>query len=68
MLSNLLLARITVPLCFFLLFRVVFNSFFVIPVVKENAKLKLAIEIPTGGHIILANEAIETPPIVADKA
>ena len=45
-----------------------FNSFFVIPmVIIENAKLKLALADPTGAPITLANEAIETPPLVADK-
>ena len=51
----------------FNLHSVVFNIFFVIPVVNENAKLKLALTFPTGASIILANEAIETPLLVADK-
>ena len=34
-----------------------------IPVVEENAKLRLMLAIPTGAPIILANEAIETPPL-----
>ena len=48
---NLLLAKITILLCFFFLFRVIFNNFFTIPIVIENAKLKLALAIPTGGPI-----------------
>ena len=67
MLFNLLLASITILLCFIFLFRVVFNSFFMIPVVTENAKLKLAFAIPTGAPITLTNEALDTPPFVADK-
>ena len=42
MLFKLLLVRITVLLCFFVLFLVVFNSFFTNPVVIENARLQLA--------------------------
>ena len=38
-----------------------------IPEVKENAKLKLAVANLTGAPITLGNEAIETPPLVADK-
>ena len=62
MLFNLLLARITILLCFFFLFLVVFNSFFMIPVEIENARLKLAIIIPKG-----ANDEIEMLPVVIDK-
>ena len=49
-------------LCFLLLFLVVFNSFFMIPVEIENARLKLAIIIPKG-----ANDEIEMLPVVIDK-
>ena len=38
-----------------------------IPVVKENIKLKLAIAIPTGAPIILVKETIDIPPLVSDK-
>ena len=48
---NLLLAKITILLSFFFLFRVIFNNFFTIPIVIENAKLKLALAIPTDGPI-----------------
>ena len=44
-----------------------FFSFFTIPAVAENAKLKHALAIPTGAPITVANEAIKTPPLVADK-
>ena len=67
MLFNLLLANITTLLCFFFLFRVVFNNFFTIHVVTENEKLKLAPAIPTGAPITVANDAIEMLSLVADK-
>ena len=44
--------------CFFL-FRVVFNSFFTIPEVTENAKLKLSSAIHIGAQETVANEAID---------
>ena len=59
MLSNLLLANITILLCFFCLFRFVFNNFFTIPEVIEYEKLKFAPAI--------ANDAIEMPPLAADN-
>ena len=63
MLFNLLLANITILLCFFFLFRVVFNNFFTIPVVIENEKLKFALTIPTGAPITVANDTIDIPPL-----
>ena len=66
MLFNLLLANITISLCFFLIL-VVFNSFFVIPVQIENARLKLALAILTGAPVTVANDAIEMLPVVTDK-
>ena len=44
-------------LCFFFLFLLVFNIFFTIPVKIENAKLKLALTIPTGPPITVSNDA-----------
>ena len=44
---------------FFLLFCVVFNDFFTILIKIENARLKIAIAIPTGVPITVANDAIE---------
>ena len=41
------------------------NNFFTIPVVREKNKVKLAITIPTGAPILLENEIIDTPPLVA---
>ena len=67
MLFNLLLANITILLCFFFLFHIVFNSFLMIPVEIENAILKPALTIPTGAPITDAKDAIETLPIVTDK-
>ena len=66
-LFNVLLANITILLCFFFLFRVVFNNFFTMPVDIENARLKLALAIPTGAPITVANDAIEMLPAVTDK-
>ena len=63
MLFNLLQANIIVLLCFFLLFLVVFNSFFMIPIKIENARLKLALTIPIGAAITVANDAIEMLPV-----
>ena len=67
MLFNLLLANITILLCFFFLLLVVFNSFFTIPVQIENARLKLALVIPAGAPVTVANDAIEMLPVVTDK-
>ena len=63
MLFNLLQANIIVLLCFFFLFLVVFNSFFMIPIKIENARLKLALTIPIGAAITVANDAIEMLPV-----
>ena len=68
MLFNLLLSRITKLLCFFLLFFVVFNRFLMIPVVIENAILKLALTILTGDQMAVVNDVIEMLPAVTDKA
>ena len=38
-----------------------------IPVEIENARLKLALTIPAGAHVTVANDAIEMLPVVADK-
>ena len=45
---------------------VISNNFFTIPVVNENAKLKLALAFPTGALITLANNAIDMIPLVSD--
>ena len=67
MLFNLLLASITILLCFFFLLIVVFSSFFMTHVEIENARLKLALTIPTGSPMTVANDAIEMLPVVTDK-
>ena len=54
-------------LCYFFLFLVVFNNFFTSPVDNENVKLRLALAIPTGISITVANDAIEMLPFVADE-
>ena len=51
----------------FFLFLVAFNNFFTSPVHNENVRLRLALVIPTGIPIAVANDAIETPPLVTDK-
>ena len=38
-----------------------------IPIQIENARLKPALTIPTGAPITVANDAIETLPVVIDK-
>ena len=62
----LLLASITILLGFFflLLFLTVFTT---ISVETENATLKLALTIPTGALITVANDTIEMLPVVTDK-
>ena len=67
MLSSLLLANIRILSCFFFLFLVILSNFLIIPVVREKIKVKLALAIPTGAPIILVNEIIDTPLLVALK-
>ena len=45
-----------------------FNSFLIISVQIQNARLKLALVIPTGVPITVVNDAIEMRPVVTDKA
>ena len=52
---------------FLFFFLVIFNSFLTIPVVKEKIKVRLALAIPTGAPVILVNEIIDTPLLVALK-
>ena len=52
---------------FFFLFLAVFKSFFTIPVEIENARLKLALAIPRGAPMTVANDAIEILPVVTEK-
>ena len=54
-------------LCFFFLFGVVFYNIFIISVDIKNARLKLALAIPTGAPITVKNGAIEMLLVVTDK-
>ena len=67
MLFNLLLANKKVLLCFFFLFLTICNNFFIISVVKQSIKLKLALTIYTGTPITLTKETIDISLLVADK-
>ena len=51
-------------LFYFLLFVTVF---FIISVVKENTRVKLALAVPAGTPITFSKEIIDAPPLVADK-
>ena len=62
MLFNLLLASITILLCFFCLFLIVFKNFFTNHDVIENVKPQLDPIIPAGAPITLAIDAIEMLP------
>ena len=67
MLFNLLLANITILLCFFFFFMLFLTIFFHNPVEIKNARLKNVLSIPTGAPITVANDAIKMLPLVADK-
>ena len=54
MLLNLLLASITILLCFFFLFLVVFKNLFINPDVTENVKPQLAPVIPAAALTTVA--------------
>ena len=58
-LFNLLLASIKNLLCFFFLFFVILSNFFIISVVKEKIKVKLAHAIPIGAPTTLTEEIIQ---------
>ena len=66
MLFSLLLANIRILSCSFL-FLVIVSNFLAIPVAREKIRVKRALAIPTGTPIILVNEIIDTPPVVALK-
>ena len=59
-----ILEKLDINLIFLIL--VVFNSFSTIPVEIENVRLKLALVIPAGVPVIVANDAIEMLPVVTD--
>ena len=62
MLFNLLLASITILLCFFFLFLIVFKNFFANPDVIENVRPQLAPIVPAGTPVTVVNDAIEMLP------
>ena len=68
MLFYLLLASITILLCFFFLFLIVFKNFLTNSDVIENVKLQLAPIIPAGSPIKVTNDSIEMLPDNIDKA
>ena len=45
----------------------IYIFFFIVPVVKEKIKVKLALDIPTGAPTMLVKEMIDIPPVVAFK-
>ena len=53
--------------CFFFIFLVVFNTFFIIPAVRENTGAKLALGIPAETPITLAKEIIDSPHFLQIK-
>ena len=57
MLFNLPLASITILLCFFFLFLIVFKKFFTNPDVIKNVRPQLAPIIPAGAPVTLSNDA-----------
>ena len=67
MLLSLLLVNIRILSCFFFLLLAIFSNFLTIPVIIKKIKVKLALAIPTGTPIILVNEIIDIPPLVALK-
>ena len=67
MLFNLLLASITILLCFFFLFLIVFKNLLTNPDVIEHVKSQLAPIIPAGAPIAVANDALEMLPDNIDK-
>ena len=67
MLFNLLLASIRILLHLFFLFLVISNTFFIIPVVRENTRVKVALAISSVTQITLSKVILDTTPVVADK-
>ena len=54
-------------MCFFFLFLIIFKNVFTNPVVTENARLQLALTIPTGAAVTVENDAVEMLPVATDK-
>ena len=57
----------TILLCFFFFFLIVFKNIFTTPDVIENVRPQLSPIIPTGALITVANDAIKMPPANIDK-
>ena len=51
----------------FFFFLVIFNKFFIVPLVRQKIKVKFALPIPASAPTIVINEIIDTPPVVALK-
>ena len=60
---SLLLANIIIWSCFFFLFLVILSNFFIIPIVTEKIKVKLASAILIGAPTKLTEEIIQTPQL-----
>ena len=54
-------------MCSFFLFLIVFQNVFTNSVVIENLRLQLALMIPMGAPITVANDAIEMVLVATDK-
>ena len=67
MLFSLLLANIRIYRAFFFFFLVLLSNFFIIPVIKEKVRVKIAPAIPTGPSTTFKEEMIKSPPLVALK-
>ena len=67
MLFSLLLANIRIYRAFFFSFLVMLSNFFIIPVIKEKVRVKIAPAIPTGPSTTFKEEMIKSPPLVALK-
>ena len=67
MVFNLLLASITIFLCFFFLFLIFLKTFFTNPEVIENVRPYLPPITPACAPITVANDAIEMLPDNIDK-
>ena len=63
MLFNLILANMTILLCFFFKFLVAFNSIKRI----ENVRPKRVVTIPTGAQITVTNDPVEMLPVFTDR-
>ena len=55
----------TILLCFFFLFLVIFKTFFIIPDAKENTRVKPTLAIPAGTPVTLPKEITDTLPLAA---